>query len=140
MKYFTFHLIIFLLTSLLLLTGCQAATPEIDPYIIQSQEIIFEGAEDRIIIEGQVIPAAVYTLAFAGAAQVEEVLVKEGDQVVQGQELARMEGQEPAQAAVKAAELELLAAQQAQQALTDSQDANESQAFQAVIDSPAVCQ
>jgi multidrug resistance efflux pump len=133
MKYFTFHLIIFLLTSLLLLTGCQPATPEIDPSIIQPQEIIFEGAEDGIIIEGQVVPAAVYTLAFAGAGLVEEVLVKEGDLVVQGQELARMEGREQALAAVRAAELELLAAQQAQQAVTDSQDANESQAFLALM-------
>lgn len=133
MKYFTFHPIIFLLTSLLLLTGCQAATPEIDPSIIQPQEIIFEGAEDGIIIEGQVVPAAVYTLAFAGTAQVEQVLVKEGDQVLQRQELARLGGQEQAQAAVNAAELELLAAQQALQVLTDSQDANQSQAFLAVL-------
>jgi multidrug resistance efflux pump len=115
----------------LLLAGCQAATPVPASSNAQSENTLQIGSE-ATVIEGRVVPTASYNLAFTATGLVAEVLVKEGEVVTTGQELARLSGQEQAQAALKAAELELLTAQQELQGLSDGLEASQNEAFLAV--------
>lgn len=99
---------------LFLLAGCSAeGTPttsqglsqipaESDPY----------RSDSAVSAEGRVVPAQEAILSFTTSGVVAEVLVEEGDQVQAGQVLARLNGDEQLQAAVAAAELELLMAEQ----------------------------
>lgn len=70
-------------------------------------------AMNVVIAEGRLVPAESAWLGFERVGRVAEVLVEEGDTVTKGQVLARLDGRESAVAALKAAELELLNAQQA---------------------------
>jgi HlyD family secretion protein len=69
-------------------------------------------ASASIIAEARVAPVQDANLAFAASGMVSEVLVKEGDAVKAGQALARLSGSQPLQAALSAAELDVLSAQQ----------------------------
>jgi HlyD family secretion protein len=66
----------------------------------------------NVIAEGSVVPAQDADLAFTTGGMVAEVLVKEGQTVQAGQTLARLSGSQPLQAALSAAELAVLTAQQ----------------------------
>ena len=63
--------------------------------------------------EGQVVPNQQANLSFARPGIVENVLVKEGELVQEGQVIARLKGQTSAKAAIAQAELQVLSAQQA---------------------------
>lgn len=98
-------------------------------------------SDERIVIEGRLVPALTLALSFSANGRVSEVLVQEGDSVEEGQLIARLDGREQADAAVIAAELELLLAQQAVNTLNNNQDAVKNQALialtsarQAVVD------
>ncbi|NPV55107.1 MAG: HlyD family efflux transporter periplasmic adaptor subunit [Anaerolineae bacterium] len=69
---------------------------------------------------GEVMPERYATLSLAAGGRVAEVLVSEGQAVQAGDVLLRLDGGESLQAAVGAAELELLSAQQALDALYDN--------------------
>ncbi|TAK13471.1 MAG: HlyD family efflux transporter periplasmic adaptor subunit [Anaerolineae bacterium] len=77
---------------------------------------------DVISAEGRVQPARSVRLSFSSGGQVAEVLVRVGDVVTEGQPLARLEDRAAAEAALAAADLELEAAQQAFDALTEDLD------------------
>ncbi len=62
---------------------------------------------------GIVVPAQEAQLAFAVAGQIDQVTVRVGDNVQEGQTLARLSGGEALQAAVSEADLSVLKAQQA---------------------------
>ena len=62
---------------------------------------------------GEVVPAQWATISSPASGLVSELLVSKGDQVQAGQVLARVGNEESLQAAVAAADLELVAAQQA---------------------------
>lgn len=66
-----------------------------------------------VIAEGRLLPRETAWLAFGGPGLVAEVLVGEGEQVSQGDVLARLNGRERVEAQLAAAELERLGAQQA---------------------------
>jgi multidrug resistance efflux pump len=68
---------------------------------------------DRVLAEGRLVPRSSAWLGFRREGIVTEVLVEEGQQVAAGEPLARLGEREPLDAAVKAAELELLSARQA---------------------------
>jgi len=70
-------------------------------------------ADIEIVAEGRIMPRESVQLAFTVPGQVAEVLVEEGDQVEDGQVVARLENREELEAAIANAEVELLAAQQA---------------------------
>jgi multidrug resistance efflux pump len=72
----------------------------------------------NVIVEGHIVPRENTDLFFTTAGKVDEVLVKQGDQVSKGQVLARLGDREPYQAQVTASELELTSAQQAYDDLT----------------------
>jgi multidrug efflux pump subunit AcrA (membrane-fusion protein) len=69
--------------------------------------------DPQIIAEGMIVPRDSSWLSFGSAGKIAGILVEEGQQVQQGEQLARLGNQEQAEAALAAAELELLDAQQA---------------------------
>ena len=72
-----------------------------------------------VIAEGRLEPVQSAWLGFERMGRVAEVLVEEGETVAKGQVLARLDGRENGEAALKAAELELLNAQQALEELDE---------------------
>ncbi len=83
-----------------------------------------------VTASGVIVPAQLAQLAFPAGGSVQEVSVASGDKVQQGQVLVRLSGSEKLAAAVEAANLELLSAQQA---LADLQDNAEQARAQAQL-------
>jgi HlyD family secretion protein len=123
------------LTALLvvgLLSGCSAlggadetAEPETAAPVV--------AVSDQITVEGRIVPAADAWLSFLQPGTVAEVLVAEGQVVEAGQALARLGDTERLQAAVTAAELEVLAAQQILDDLNRTADLVGRQSLQARV-------
>jgi HlyD family secretion protein len=84
--------------------------------------------DSSVIAEGKVVPAEEASLSFITGGVVGEVLVAEGDVVQAGQPLMRLVGDEKLQAAISAAELELLTSQQAIDDLQNGLDVERAQA------------
>lgn len=80
------------------------------------------GSSNSVMAEGKVVPVQDASLSFSIAGVVEEVLVKEGDTVQADQPLIRLKGNEQLTAAVAAANLQLLTAQQTLDDLTKNAD------------------
>jgi len=99
---------------LLLLVGCSGGSTVTPVATVSTEESIPEvRSNTSVIAEGRVVPAQDASLSFSTAGVVDEVLVKEGDTIEQGQSLVRLNGNEQLEAAVAAAEFELFSAQQA---------------------------
>jgi len=81
-----------------------------------------------VIADGRLAPIQSVQLSFSGGGEIREVLVNEGDQVAVGEVLLRLGNREQAEAAVAAARLELLGAQQALEALQEDADQASAQA------------
>lgn len=118
-----------LLISLFILVGCQTNTPEVVLTSSQVNQPVSSRENGEMSIEGHLVPKASATLSFAVTGEVVEVLLQEGDLVSAGQVIARLGGRQQAEASIKAAELELLSAQQALKDLYDTQEVVENQAF-----------
>lgn len=109
-----------ILTALLLmgiiLTGCGGAAGQ-----PTQQATLLPPIEASLSIsaEGQVVPLQSANLTFTISGVVSEILVQEGEAVARGQIIARLGGSERQKSAVKAAELELI---NAEQALKDLQE------------------
>jgi multidrug resistance efflux pump len=124
------------LSSLLLLTACSQiesitgrATEE-----AEVTEVPVVVADVEIVTEGRLVPAEHVNLSFKAGGQVAEVLVEEGEQVEAGQVLARLANREQLEVGVAGAELELLNAEQARQALFENSEVATALAGQAVAD------
>ncbi|UCH59678.1 MAG: efflux RND transporter periplasmic adaptor subunit [Anaerolineales bacterium] len=89
-------------------------------------------ADLQVVAEGRLVPNQFVTLAFKAGGQVAEVLVNEGETVTAGQTIARLTNQEQLEAAVASAEMELLNAQQMQDALVENAGVNDALALQAI--------
>lgn len=118
---------IFLVLALLV-SGCQAvapaaATPTAVPTVI---------GDTALSVEGKLMPRRDAALAFTMGGTIGEVLVAEGQPVEAGAVLARLEQTERLASVVAAAELELVNARQARQALFDNADVRTAAAQQAV--------
>ena len=99
----------FVLFTCLLLSACGAGSqPEAAATPIPTVQ-----AENMIVAEGRLEPIHYVDIAFNASGNVSEVLVSEGEQVTQGQVLARLENSEAKQADVANAEEAFLKAQQA---------------------------
>ena len=83
-----------------------------------------------VTASGIVVPAQEAQLAFGLGGEIETVSVSPGDRVQAGQVLARLAGVEQLQAALSAAELEVMTAQQAVQKLSDDLPEEQAAALQ----------
>jgi len=119
-----------LLLSALMVAGCGSANPTSEAAYIT--EIPLVTSDTNVVVEGRLVPREFETLSFFTNGQVEEILVEEGDLVKKGDVLARLGNREAIEAAIAAAEAELLAAQQAFDALNDNVDVSRSEAVKAV--------
>jgi multidrug efflux pump subunit AcrA (membrane-fusion protein) len=86
---------------------------------------------DFVIAEGHIVPRQHSWLSFLARGRVTEILVEEGDQVVEDQVLMHLADPEEAEATLLAAELELIAAQQDFDHFLRTADLAEAQAWQA---------
>ena len=87
-----------------------------------------------VIGEGNVIPNEHRYLGFMSSGRVAEILVEKGDQVTEGQVLARLDDREQAEAALAAATLELESAQQEYDDLHENAEAAREEMRQAWIE------
>ena len=94
-----------LLLGVLTLTACGSEEPPA-PEVVAPVEV------DSVIAEGHILPARDMVLNFRTRGTVSEILITEGEEVTQGQVIARLSDQEQAEAALRAAELGLLTAEQ----------------------------
>lgn len=91
-------------------------------------------SSSAIIAEAHLLPSRFQYLSFAAAGKVLELPVKKGDKVTQGQVLASLADPQQAQAALAAAQLGLLSAQQNMDILTRTAGAGLAKAWQAYMD------
>lgn len=91
-------------------------------------------SSDTVVAEGSLKPVYAANLSFQARGIVEEVNVKIGDRVSAGDVLARLSNASQAEAQLAAANLELLNAQQALDALNRTGDANLAAAWTAYMD------
>jgi multidrug efflux pump subunit AcrA (membrane-fusion protein) len=102
-------IISFVIFTGLLLSACGSGEEQ----AAESTPIPTVVAEDVIIAEGRLEPIHYVDIAFNASGTVSEVLVSEGEQVTEGQVIARLENSEAKQAEVANAEEAFLQAQQA---------------------------
>jgi multidrug resistance efflux pump len=98
-----------LIFAVLLLSACGSGSEQ----AAESTPIPTVQAENLIVAEGRIEPIKYVDIAFNANGTVSEVLVSEGEQVTQGQVIARLENSETRQAEVANAEESFLQAQQA---------------------------
>lgn len=106
-------LFVFLTLMGFILSACSQTTPEPTVVPVSSNPQV-------LISEGQLVPVKALDHAFPVSGQVSEILVRDGDSVVTGQELARLVTSPEAETVLAKAQQEELAAQQALDKLTDS--------------------
>lgn len=106
-----------------------SATTQETPKITANPLIL---ADSKISAEGRLVPKDSLELAFATGGQIEDVFVKQGDNVRKGDILARLRGSEQITAQIASAELELFLAQQALDQLDDDLDVLVNQSLQAI--------
>jgi multidrug efflux pump subunit AcrA (membrane-fusion protein) len=116
-----------------------AATPEPLPTIVLDNPTPVsggaassQGSSGGVIASGMVAPAQEAEMAFPIGGNVEAVNVAVGDRVEAGQVLVRLSGSKKLAAAVESANVELLSAQQAFEALQKDLPDAQTQALQAV--------
>lgn len=120
-----------LMTAVMLLSSCQLISPTAQnpqptiPVVTQAP---------GVSAEGKLAPKYYVNLSFKAGGKVTEVLVNEGEQVEEGQVIARLDQQEQFASAVDNASYELLNAQQALKDLQDNAEVNTAQALQNVAD------
>ncbi len=99
---------------LALLAGCSGAKVAGTSATAQpAGQIAPVKSDNSVLAEGKLVPAQEASLSFTTSGVVGQVLVTEGAKVQAGQPLIRLVGNEQLQAAVSAAELEQITAQQA---------------------------
>jgi multidrug efflux pump subunit AcrA (membrane-fusion protein) len=98
----------------LVLCGCMAgqASTQTAPTSGPVVQVQPTRSADRIVSEGVVVPMQFANLSFETQGIVEEVLIAEGQTVKAGEFIAKLKGSAQQEAAVTAAELELLSAEQ----------------------------
>lgn len=102
-------IISFVMIAGLLLSACGSGSAQ----AAENTPIPTVVAENLIVAEGRIEPIRYVDIAFNASGTVSEVLVSEGEQVIKGQVIARLENSEARQAEVAKAEEAYLQAQQA---------------------------
>jgi multidrug efflux pump subunit AcrA (membrane-fusion protein) len=121
---------IFIFTALLL-SGCSVfgtqSTPESTPVPVVEDS-------GSVISQGNLVPKDYMYLAFPSGGHIEEILVKQGDPVIQGQVLARLGDRQQYEANLTATLLEVENAQQALDDLNKNADISSANAWLALLD------
>ncbi len=113
---------------LLLLAGCQINTQAAQ----EPTQIPVVTGDSNVSVEGKLVPVQHVQLSFNLPGVISEVLVEEGQEVEQGQVIARLDQRPRLASAVAAAEVEVINAQQALKDLQDTSDVNTAAAQQKV--------
>ncbi len=109
----------------LFLSSCDLISPTVEPTLLPP--VTNNG---NILAEGRVVPNQFAMLAFPIAGQVDSIAISKGSQVKAGDVLVQLGGPEGAQAAITAAKLEQVSAQQAMDKLERLAEVARSQAQQ----------
>jgi multidrug resistance efflux pump len=127
-----FHIFLVLLVGSLL-AACDSIMP---PSASQAQPtpLPVVVADSEVIAEGRLVPDQFINLAFKAGGQVAELMVAEGESVEAGEVIARLTNQEQLEVAIANAEMELLDAQQARDALMENAGVGSALALQAIAD------
>ena len=124
-------LILFLMATTLILSACggqdEVMTPQ--PALLPVE---------AVIAEGHLVPKDDLTLSFTVRGKVAEILVAEGEMAREGDVLIRLADREQAEAALAAAQLELITAQQAYDDLLRTEGLGRADAWQAFMDAQIV--
>ena len=121
-----YKLFLVLVSAALLVSGCGASTtPTVTPT---------PSAPLPVIAEGHIVPANSLYLAFPVGGHVGEILVQKGQQVTEGQVLARLADSQQAEAALTGAQLALEQAQQDYDSFTRTAGLASAKAFQTYLD------
>ncbi len=131
------YILVFLLQASFLLTGCDAIKQVTSPEPTITPAPIKQDVS-TVIVEGQVVPKDFANLYFTVPGDVMEILVKEGDQVTKGINLARLGDRQSFEANLATAELALLIAQQQLDDLNEKASIVTSDANLAVLDAEEV--
>ncbi len=121
-----------LLLLLSLLTGCTSWARTAEPTALPKVS-----PPSGLVVEGHIVPERFVSLGFASGGTLAEVLVVEGQEVSEGQVLARLTTYPQAEAALRAAQAEQLAAEQARSTLEDLAGLQRGQAETAVAEAEA---
>jgi multidrug resistance efflux pump len=127
MKKTTYYLMAITVIAVLILSACGNKPTPAGANVNSASTEAASVSSDSVIAEGHLTPARDTTLSFQGAGTVMDVKVKTGDQVKEGDELARLGG--VSDAAYAAAQLELVNANQALKELQENADASHAQAL-----------
>ena len=100
---------IFIFTALFL-SGCSVFDTQSTPESTPAPVVADSGS---VISQGNLVPKDYMYLAFPSGGHIEEILVQQGDQVIQGQVLARLGDRQQYEANLTAAQMEVENAQQA---------------------------
>lgn len=120
MKKFSLFFVLVVIASLLLTAcGSEPTEPVVEPTPSESP---------ALIAEGRLLPVNSMNQFFSGPGQVAEVLVKDGENVIAGQVLARLHSSPNAELALARAEEEVLAAQQGLETLESNAQVSLAQA------------
>ncbi len=111
---------LFILLSFVLLSGCNTLKPQAPPPL---PTVVLDNSSPApaapaasagsVTASGSIVPARLAQVAFSSGGSIQAIQVSNGDKVQEGQVLIRLSGSEKLDAAVEAANLELLAGQQA---------------------------
>jgi HlyD family secretion protein len=131
------HIIFFasLVLAGFILTGCDILPGRSEPTVEPTVVVPVENASSGVISEGRLVPRQDLYLNFLATGEIGEVLVEKGDQVDEGQVLARLANDKQVEAAITTANLELEAAQQAYDRLIRLAELEQSQALMDLVDS-----
>jgi len=131
------YILVFLLLASFLLSGCDAIKQVTSPEPTVTPAPITQDVS-TVIAEAHVVPKDFANLYFTVPGDVMEILVKEGDQVTKGINLARLGDRQSFEASLASAELALLIAQQQLDDLNEKASIVTSDANLAVLDAEEV--
>jgi len=128
-KLVIFFILLFIIS--LIIAGCGSKPDTTGGESTQIPPVI---SDTNVVVEGRLVPKESVQLAFFTNGQIEEILVKEGDQVKKGDIVIRLGNREAATAAIANAEAELIAAEQAHKQLFDNVEVSRARALQVVAE------
>jgi HlyD family secretion protein len=121
---------VFIFTALIL-SSCSVFDKQTTPESTPVPVVEDSGA---VISQGNLVPKDYMYLVFPSGGHVEEILVKQGDPVIQGQLLARLGDRQQYEAGLTAAQLEVENAQQALDDLNNTADISSANAWLALLE------